>query len=119
MRSIGARTMPRRASIQKFFASRVGLPPALNVGSPLSPVGNRYGCRRSSCVATPGRVGAEADLEGVEDALDQAVEAELGKARAVGLHADPVIVVEDVGLLAVPVDEVDALAAETRSRSRG
>ncbi len=43
-------------------------------------------------------VGAEADLEGVEDALDEAVEAELGEARAVGLHADPVVVVEDVGL---------------------
>ena len=37
---------------------------------------------------------------------------ELRKARTVGLHADPVIVIEDIGHLVVVMDQIDALAAE-------
>ena len=112
MRSMGARIRPRRASIQKFLASRVGLPPGLERRLALEAGGEQIRVQAQLVGPHAPGVGAQADLEGVEHALDQAVEPEFGKPRAVRLHADPMVVVEDKGLLAVPVDEVDALAAE-------
>ena len=54
----------------------------------------------------------EAGFESGEHSLDQTVESELGEPRRVRLEADPGVVVEDVGLLAVTVHDVHALLAE-------
>ena len=51
-------------------------------------------------------VGAQPALEAGEHALDQPVEAHLPEPGSVGLQAHPAVVVEDVGFLAVLMDDV-------------
>ena len=50
--------------------------------------------------------GAQPTLEAGKHALDQPVEADGAEVPAVGLHAHPAVIVEDIGLLAVPVDDL-------------
>src|SRR4028118_2285667 len=56
--------------------------------------------------------GALPGLEAVENAFDDAVEVEVLEPVTVRLHADPLIVVEDISLFAVLMDQVNALAPE-------
>ena len=74
-------------------------------GQPAQAHGEQVGMQ-ANLVGRHLRARAQAALEPGENALDQPVKADAGKALAVGLQAHPAVVVEHVGLLAVLMHDV-------------